>query len=169
MLRMIGLILLSSSAVWAGFQADLRLRSGWRELERAAEGLARARRRMALAQPGTPELMAELGKEELGELGEVFAACALELDRPGHPPLPELWRRELERCQRLWRPLGDVLEPLGDVLGRTDSREQCRVLAQAEEETRRRLALAQAEGRRLGRVYRTLGLSGGAFLVILLL
>ena len=58
---------------------------------------------------------------------------------------------------------------LGEVLGRYEADSQRQALEHARQALEREEQRAQEERRRLGRVYQALGLSGGAFLVILLL
>ena len=61
------------------------------------------------------------------------------------------------------------LLPLGQVLGRCGWEEEQRALDCAARRLEQEADRAREERRRMGRVYEALGLSGGAFLVILLL
>ena len=63
----------------------------------------------------------------------------------------------------------EALGPLGEILGRYDCREQRAGLAAVRGRLEELSVLARADSRRRGRVYEALGLSGGAFLVVLLL
>ena len=62
-----------------------------------------------------------------------------------------------------------ALLPLGEVLGRYEAQGQREAIAQARAALDRERERAEGEKLRMGRVYQALGLSGGAFLVILLL
>lgn len=62
-----------------------------------------------------------------------------------------------------------ALLPLGEVLGRYEADGQRAALKRAEEALERERERAEKERDRMGRVYQTLSLAGGAFLVILLL
>ena len=62
-----------------------------------------------------------------------------------------------------------VLFLLGDTLGRYDGERQREALAAARRRLEELSARLEEDSRRRGRVYQALGLSGGAFLVILLL
>ena len=62
-----------------------------------------------------------------------------------------------------------ALLPLGEVLGRYEAQGQREAIAQARSALDRERERAEGEKLRMGRVYQALGLSGGAFLVILLL
>ena len=83
--------------------------------------------------------------------------------------LSQAWRRLVSGLGELGEEGRTCLLPLGDALGRCGGEEQ----RQAAEVLRRRLeelaVRTDGERRRLGKVYQALGLSGGAFLVILLL
>ena len=62
-----------------------------------------------------------------------------------------------------------VLLPLGDTLGRYEEARQREALSAARRRLEELAGRMEEDSRRLGRVYQVLGLSGGAFLVILLL
>ena len=62
-----------------------------------------------------------------------------------------------------------ALLPLGEVLGRYEAQDQREAIAQARSALERERERAEGEKLRMGRVYQALGLTGGAFLVILLL
>ena len=62
-----------------------------------------------------------------------------------------------------------VLLSLGDTLGRYDGERQREALAAVRRRLGELAGRLEADSRRQGRVYQVLGLSGGAFLVILLL
>ena len=94
------------------------------------------------------------------------------------------WRRALDGLERetfahAWRRLTDqlpvspeakrALYPLGEVLGRYDGRGQQAAIAGARRELEGLRARAGEERLRLGKVYGALGVTAGAFLVILLL
>ena len=91
------------------------------------------------------------------------------MNRLDQESFSSLWRRLVAEQTALGIEGQAVLLPLGDTLGRYEEARQREALRAA----RRRLeGLADriaADSRRRGRVYEALGLSGGAFLVILLL
>ena len=81
----------------------------------------------------------------------------------------DLWRRLTGRLSQLGREGQAVVAPLGDTLGRYDGERQREALAAARRRLEELAAQTEEDSRRMGRVYQALGLSGGAFLVILLL
>ncbi len=84
--------------------------------------------------------------------------------------MAELWREALEQV-----PLGLdgpgrlALEELGEVLGRYDGDGQREALAHTRAELSRALEQAREAREKQGRMYQVLGITAGAFLVILLL
>lgn len=169
MVRMIGAVLVAAGAAWMGFQAAGGLRRQVRELRRMAGGLALLEGELELNAPPLAQLLARGAARSEGAAQEVFQGCAAGLDRLDQEDFSSLWRRQVGLRTELGPEGQAVLVPLGDMLGRyTQERQReclsavCRRL----EETADRL---EAETRSRVRVYEALGLSGGAFLVILLL
>ena len=80
-----------------------------------------------------------------------------------------LWRRLVQERTELTQEGQAVLLPLGETLGRYDGERQREALSAARRRLGELAARLEADCRRQGRVYQALGLSGGAFLVILLL
>ena len=101
-----------------------------------------------------------------GEIAvRVIRACR-ELDRA---PFGDSWRRLTAELAELSPEGRAALLPLGEVLGRYEADGQRAALKRAEEALERERERAEKERDRMGRVYQTLSLAGGAFLVILLL
>ena len=109
--------------------------------------------------------MARLAESAPGAARTLFRRCISEEERP----FAQTWSRAVEAQPALRQEDRQMLAPLGQSLGRYDVPAQ----VQAVSAVRRTLeeAIAQAEHcrDRQGRVYQVLGLSGGIFLVILLL
>ena len=169
MIRLFGAALVAAGCAWTGFQAAARLRERTRALEETASGLALLEQELELGGLPLPRLMEELSRRAAGPARALFRDCLEGLDRLDQTPFPLVWRQAVERREELGRQGQECLYPLGEVLGRCDSLQQCRALRAVRlrlEELSRR---SEEDSRRQGRVFQTLGLSGGAFLVILLL
>ena len=80
-----------------------------------------------------------------------------------------MWRRLAGGLDELGSEGQAVLAPLGDALGRYDLQRQQDALGAVRRRLEELAGAQEADSRRQGRVYQVLGLSGGAFLVILLL
>ena len=78
------------------------------------------------------------------------------------------WRAQ--RAQKRWQGQAEAaLEELGEVLGRYDGDGQREALAHTRAELSRALEQAREAREKQGRMYQVLGITAGAFLVILLL
>ena len=155
MIRALGAALVAFGALWAGWRAVEELRGRVRAAEAVIDGL-------------------ELLEQELWERGTALPELLEDLSSRTREPASALF----SRCARAWltaelaelSPEGRAaLLPLGEVLGRYEADGQRAALKRAEEALERERERAEKERDRMGRVYQTLSLAGGAFLVILLL
>ena len=164
-------------ALWAGWRAVEELRGRVRAAEAVIDGLELLERELWERGTALPELLEEL--EVRGYRGRasrtrepasaLFSRCARacrELDRA---PFGDSWRRLTAELAELSPEGRAALLPLGEVLGRYEADGQRAALKRAEEALERERERAEKERDRMGRVYQTLSLAGGAFLVILLL
>ena len=169
MVHVLGAALAAGGAAWLGFRGAAALGEQAAALRDLEAGLALLARELALDAPPLPRLMDRLSERCRGPARALFQGCRAALDRLGEEDLPSAWAGLVEGLDSLDGEARDCLLPLGDTLGRCGWEDQCR----AAEAVRDRLSAlarqAEEDGRRRGRVCRALGLSGGAFLVILLL
>ena len=126
-------------------------------------------RELELGAPPLPRLLEGAAERCAGPAAELFAGCARALARPDREDFSALWRGEVARLDILGEEGRAALAPLGEILGRYDCQEQRVGLAAVRGRLEELAVLARADSRRRGRVYEALGLSSGAFLVILLL
>ena len=101
--------------------------------------------------------------------GSLFSAGGLDSAGAGELLPLGAGRRLVSGCVSLGGEGQAVLAPLGDALGRYDGERQREALAAVRRRLEELAARLEEDSRRRGRVYQALGLSGGAFLVILLL
>ena len=138
-----------------------------RALLGALEGMERE---IAFRLTPMPELLERAAAESPPPVCTLFARCRTLLDELGERSMAELWREALEQV-----PLGLdgpgrlALEELGEVLGRYDGDGQREALAHTRAELSRALEQAREAREKQGRMYQVLGITAGAFLVILLL
>ena len=169
MIRLIGAVLAASGGALLGIQAAAELRGRVRALRQLEEGLALLERELELNLPTLPRLLERGAAHSEGAARELFRGCVRGLDRLDREDFSTLWRR-LVGEQSALEPEGQaILYPLGDTLGRYEAQRQLEALSAARRRLRELSARLEADSRRKGRVYQALGLSGGAFLVILLL
>lgn len=169
MIRMLGAVLVAAGCACLGFRAAAELGGRTRALGAALSGLELLERELVFSAPPLPQLMDSAARRIQGPVGELFDQCAQGLGQLDETPFCQVWSRAVEGCDQLGEQGREVLRPVGQVLGRYEAQEQQQALRRAQEELKSLLERTRDDGRRLGRVYRALGLSGGAFLVILLL
>ena len=99
----------------------------------------------------------------------MFQGCRAALDRLEEEPFSAAWRKLVMELAKRGQEGQACLHPLGDTRGGCSGREQRQAVSLLRRRLEELTARAEEDRRRMGRVYQTLGLSGGAFLVILLL
>lgn len=169
MIRLVGAALVAAGGAWIGFQAAAALRRQVRELRQLEAGLSLLERELELNAPPLARLLERGAARSQGPARVLFQGCLRGLGRLDREDFSCLWRRLVEEQTGLPPEGRDILSPLGDTLGRYEAERQREVLSAARRRLGELSARLEADSRRLGRVYQALGLSGGAFLVILLL
>ena len=169
MVRLLGAALVALSGAWMGHQAAEGLHRRERALEEMARGLEGLERELELSAAPLPQLMDRLVPRCRGPAEEMFRGCREALERLEEEPLSQAWRRLAEERRELGEEGRHCLAALGDCLGRWDSGAQRQGIAAVRGRLEELAALAREERRRQGGVYRALGLSGGIFLMIMLL
>ena len=169
MIRLLGAVLVAAGCAWGGFRAADSLRNRVRALEEMGRGLALLEQELELDSPPLPRLMERLVPRCRGPARELFQGCRAALDRLEEEPFSAAWRKLVMELGQLGQEGQACLLPLGDTLGRCSGEEQRQAVSLLCRRLGELTARAEEDQRRMGRVYQTLGLSGGAFLVIPLL
>ena len=169
MIKLLGSVLVAGAAAWLGFRAAARLKGQVRALEEMTAGLELLEQELELSAPELRVLMERLGRRTRGAARVLFSNYARALEEMDAQSPGQLWERCVTGLEELPARGKVCLSPLGEVLGRYDSREQraCVAAVRARMES-----LRGEEERRCGercRTCQTIGLSGGAFLIVLLL
>ena len=167
---LIGALLLAGGAGALGCSAAAQLSRRVAVLRALLGALEGMEREIAFRLTPMPELLERAAAESPPPVCTLFARCRTLLDELGERSMAELWREALEQV-----PLGLdgpgrlALEELGEVLGRYDGDGQREALAHTRAELSRALEQAREAREKQGRMYQVLGITAGAFLVILLL
>lgn len=169
MIRLMGALFIAAGSAWLGFGAAGRLGARTRALEELAEGLSRMARELELDQPPLEQLLERLIPGSRGAARTLFTGCRGALDHLEEEPFARAWERLVESEPLLNKEGQACLLPLGQVLGRCGWEDERRALDCTARRLEQEAGRAREERLRMGRVYQVLGLSGGAFLVILLL
>ena len=140
------------------------------ELRELARGLALVERELELGAPPLPQLMERAAARSRGAAQRLFRACYQGAGPPGPGGLPRPVAAAGGRLERSWGGRsGSSWPPWGSSWAAMTAPPSGTGLAAVRARLEELADRAQADCRRQGRVYRALGLSGGAFLVILLL
>lgn len=170
MLRMIGTALLAGGSVLLGGCAVRHLSARVRELEDLIHSLHTILRELEYRLAPLPELLTQAAEQTGGQVSAFFRLCAQGAGHLNGRTFQMVWRQAMEAGQlRLEQPDLEVLEHLGGVLGRYDGESQRQALRESLDRLERNRQEAEDQSRRLGRVYRVLGLAGGAFILILMI
>lgn len=169
MVRVLGAALVAAGGVWIGFQAAAGLRRRVQALYRMGAGLASLEQELELTAPPLARLLEQCAARSEGPARSLFQGCAQGLDSLDREDFSSLWRRLVRECTGLPPEGQAILAPLGDTLGRCETQRQLEALSSARRRLEELAGRLEADSWRKGRVYQALGLSGGAFLVILLL
>ena len=169
MWRLLGAVLLAFGCGWVGFQASLALSRREAALRATARGLALLEQELELDSPPLPQLMERLARRTQEPACGLFRACRLALEHLEEEAFSPAWRHLTGELESLGEEGRAALLPLGDILGRCGCQEQCQGVSGVRRRLEELAARAEEERRSQGRVYQALGLSGGAFLIILLL
>ena len=169
MVHVIGAVLVAAGGALLGFQAAAGLRRRVRAVRELEDGLALLERELELNAPPLDRLLARGAAHSQGTAEALFQGCVRGLDSLDREDFSTLWRRLVREQTGLPAEGQAVLLPLGDTLGRYEGERQREALSAARRRLGELAGRLEADSRRQGRVYQALGLSGGAFLVILLL
>ena len=169
MWKLVGAVLVAAGSGWLGLSAASGLTRRLRAVQAMISGLELLERELWERGAALPELMAALAQRCSQPAADFFQACAQGCAKLDQVPFGESWRQAVDGLELLSPEARAALLPLGEVLGRYEADSQRQALEHARQALEREELRAEEERRRLGRVYQALGLSGGAFLVILLL
>lgn len=168
MVRLMGAVLIAAGGTWLGFQASESLRRQVRELRRMSAGLAVLEGELELNAPPLSQLLARGARRSEGSAKELFHVCAQGLERL-EEDFSSLWRCQVDTHGELGAEGQEVLASLGNLLGRYEVQRQRQALSAARRQLEELADRLEQDCRGRSRVYEVLGISGGAFLIILLI
>lgn len=169
MIQLMGAVLVAAGAAWMGMRGADALQERAQSLRDMAEALRLLEQDLELSDPTLFRLMKRLVPRCRGPAKELFQDCSQALEQLAEEEFSQSWRRLVLLRKELGEEGQQCLLPLGDTLGQCAGAEQCRTISAVRRRLEASADRAEEDYRRQGKVYRALGLSGGAFLVILLL
>ncbi len=168
MLRIVGLCLLGSCFVFAGYLGADRLRQRVRQLEQCLRLLRLMGERMRYTSAPIQVLLEELNQLEGMERLPFLAACCQLLQ--SQTPFPAAWRESVKTAPGLLtQEEQGMLLALGEQLGATDLQGQIAALEGIQEQLQERLEQARGQRDNKSRLYQSLGAVSGIGCVLLLL
>jgi len=168
-MKLVGSLLLMGAFCWAGISAAWELKRKTVLLHELVLAIERMERELEQTLRPLPELLADIGAAIPSPLSEFFASCARHARRP-ESSFAAGWQTELKELGT-WldeRPCR-CMETLGRGLGRYDEAGEKRLLQMTLRELRECEEESRQDCRKYCKLYRTLGVTGGVFCVVLLL
>ena len=169
MIRLLGATLLAAGGAWRGFRASWEKRARGSAMGEEAEGLELLERELELGGAPLPHLVDDLSGRTRGQARLLFQDLRQALEHLDQEGLSRSWPTLIDRRRELGESGRACLYPLGELLGRYDSQAQIQGISAARRHLEEEREKDAEESRRQGRVCQALGLTGGAFLVILLI
>ena len=169
MIKLLGATLLAAGCAWIGFRTSWELRARGRAMGEVAEGLELLERELELGGAPLPQLVDDLSGRTRGQARLLFQDLRQALDHLDQEGLSQSWPALVDRRRELGERGRACLYPLGELLGRYDSQAQIQAISASRRHLEEERDRDVEESRRQGRVCQALGLTGGAFLVILLI
>lgn len=167
-MELLGAVLVSGGGLWLGLRAAEELRGRARAAGSLCAALLLMEGELRLSLTPLPVLLERLAGRCPFPADRLMAHCARELGR-GERGISQVWPEALNALPGLDWESRTILQPLGSVLGRYDAESQLQALEAARTALEGRRDRLEAQFRSMGRTYRALGLTGGLFLMILLL
>ena len=171
MLKILGSVLVLACSAGLGAAGSLDLKRHCMELRLLKQAVYMLRGEIKYSKAPLPEAFAALAERIPGPFSEFFARLAEEMSRPGGKNLDVLWKEEIGHSLRqssLKRDEKEKLGQLGEGLGYLDLEMQLSTIELYLEQLEEDIALSQEEIRTKQKLYQSLGVAGGIFLVILL-
>lgn len=163
-----GLLLIASAAL--GFGAAGELNARVRSLEMLILSFEFMERELNAHFTPISELLERTSQVLKGDVKSFYLLCISGLDKQTEQPFSVVWGEAAEAAQlRITEAELEILAEIGAVLGRYDAATQSHALNKAQERLAVRLGEAREQMRTQGKLYRTLGITSGALLSILLL
>ncbi len=169
MIKLLGSVLVAGAAAWMGVSLSAALRRRVRALEELTAGLLIMEQELDYTAPELEVLLSRLAENSRGCARELFKTVRASLCSLGERSVCALWADAVDGLADLTSEGKQILCALGPTLGKFDSREQHTCVQSVRTRLEQLRAREEENCRTRCRTCNALALSGGAFLVILLL
>jgi stage III sporulation protein AB len=168
-MRLLGAVLLAGGTALLGVTGAHRTQWRVRDLRMLTDGLRMMLRELSYRLAPLPELLCSAEEESEGSVKYFFALCVQGANELDGRTFHSIWRQSMQDSRMcLASEEWHCLDSLGAVLGRYDSDNQIQALNIAISRLDELRVQAEEQCKRLGKLYSVLGLTAGAFLMILL-
>ena len=169
MLKIVGALMLLCGCAGVGFMQVKNMDKRIKTIRALLLGLEVMERELSFRMPLLEEMLSAAAGASEEPARSFLSVCKRELTQNSDRPFAEIWNRAArEQLTALKTSDFDPIFVLGGVLGRYDSEGQRQAIFQTCSALKQILSSAVAERGSRGKVYRVLGTTVGAFLVILL-
>ena len=169
MLHILGKCFLLIGMTVLGLQHAAGLKKRLACLKEFLTALERLDRELAFALLPVDVLLCQLREGARGPAYHFFASCEEKFSQRGEERLEEIWISQLsEGSLPLHEEDQSLLQEIGAVLGRYDGDSQRLAFQRIHGRLEDTILQAKEEAERMGKVYRTLGVTIGIFCIILL-
>lgn len=171
MIKLIGALMILAAGAMIGFGQARRLRERPVELRRFIMMLQQLETEIEYGFTPLPEALYKLGRQHRAQLSGMMADIAAQLKSEAGVTVDEAWRRSVGRY---WPSLAmnqedrEIIVQLGAVLGTSDREDQLKHLRLAVSLLAAREAEAAEERRKYEKMWKSLGLLGGALIAVIL-
>ncbi len=165
MMKLLGAVVLFSGIAWCGRQRALWYQLHLNCLNSWQRSLLEGERRLCDLGMQTENYLQWMARQP--ELAQAANRCLIGLER--EESFSTTWTSALRAAEfPLYQEELDTLTALGEVLGQYEEQRQRQSLSYAETRLREAIRRAEEEQRRLGKMWRLLGVGAGVFAVVLL-
>ena len=170
MMKIVGSLMLLCGCTGIGLQQVKKMDKRVRTIQSMLCALDVMERELSFRVPLLEEMLLAAARSTEGTTREFFSFCRNELNKNRDKSFAEIWSRATgEQLVFLKKSDLDLILALGDILGRYDCEGQQLAIGRVRSALEQVLSTALAERNSRGKVYRVLGTTVGALLVILLL
>lgn len=167
MIKLLGAILVATGCSYFGFLKAQELKRNITQTEKFIQALSYMKREITQNQRFLPDIIQSLSKQNTDIIGKYFYHLQKQLEKTD--TFQEKWTNTMISEPYFHEKLIEILQPLGSILGQYDSQRQEESLSNIIEQLKQQKISATEESQRMGKVYCTIGITFGLFLVILLL